>query len=56
MFYKVVWQYMQEVVGFLITIYCNFTQVSSGEKNCKKVKIGQNYAHEFVASYYWPTL
>jgi len=35
---------MQEVVGFLITIYCNFTQVSSGEKIVKRLRLDRTMA------------
>ena len=31
---------------------CKFTQESSSEKNCKSVKIWQNYGHESVAPFF----
>jgi len=50
MFHKVVWQHVQDVVGFLIN---QFTANLPGfplRKKWKSVKIWQNYSHEFVAS------
>jgi len=39
MFYKVVWQHMQEVVEFLvIPFYCKFTKIMSVKKISKSVK------------------
>ena len=56
MFYEVVWQHMQGLVGFSTALYFKFTRESSSDFFCKSVKIWQNYGHEFVASLFWPTL
>jgi len=58
MLHKVVWQHVQGVVGFLITPYLQIYQRIFQWINVKigSVKIWQNYGHEFVASFFWPTV
>ena len=57
MFYKVVWQHMQEWWNFWITTLLQIYQgIFQWKQLCKSVKIWQNYGHEFVASLFWPTL
>ena len=45
---------MQRLVGLLMITLMQIYKES--EKNCKSIKIWQNYGHEFVASLFRPTL
>ena len=38
--HKVVWQHMQGVVGFLLTVYCKFTRESDSERILKIGQVG----------------
>ena len=38
--HKVVWQHMQGVVGFLLTVYCKFTRESDSERILKISQVG----------------
>ena len=45
---------MQGLVELLITSLLQIhTKEPSSEKNCKSVKVRQNYSHVFVASLFW---
>jgi len=50
MFYKIVWQHVQDVAGVLITTLLQIYLGTFSEKNWKSVRILQNYGQEFVAS------
>jgi len=55
MFHKVVWQHMQDVVGFLITTLLQIYQgIFQRKKLCRSVKNWQNYGREFVALLFGP--
>ena len=47
-------EHTQDAMDVQYPFNCKFTKKSSSEKNCKSVKIWQNYGHESVAPFLGP--